>query len=356
MMCTASHPLEEEGIVASGNPTFTLHAIMTYTRRVIGLEVKRLQSGTHRPDLSSSLSSAANYAGLQEAVTSQAESAFASLSVDTLTPAEVLQTALPPRALLLLELGTAPALDQAELLSYCTSLRAAGFAVGIADYRGEAVWKRSLPLLSHIRVRYTGALLPQQKELLRSPLRRQLSFIADGVETDKQLKDAIDAGFQLFQGEFAHRTLRLHWPIAEFKSRALLLQKACTTGELSVEAVQDFTNIGSLDLRLRALLKSEGTAPRVLNSPELLLAELGEERLRQCMQICLVHDMTGQASFTFTSRLFHVARFHELMRASALARPSPSARFEGLLLGAIISVERNESGHGLQTSTMLKQC
>lgn len=245
----------------------------------------------------------------------------------------------------LLFLHTPAQVDPSKLSARCAALHSAGFILGISEYRGESVWESVFPLISYIRCEYNRHLLPRQREILSSPLRRRISFVASGVRTQADLADAMRDGFQLFQGDFAYQVSRLHWPEQEFTQRTLLLEKVCHSSESTSALLAEFLEWTSLSERLSALLRQADPGLRAsVENPEHLFVELGADRTRRFMRIGLMRDLTGSSSPVLLRRLFRSARFHELMRETALRAVSPSACFEGMMLSALHASYDTASG------------
>lgn len=107
-----------------------------------------------------------------------------------------------------LELGEHASPD-AELLLALTRLRQAGYRVGVADYRGDAVRGALVELADVVSI--TIAALPSLvvPGLVRECRSRGATLIANGIEDAASFAHAVELGFDLFEGRYLQRPVLL---------------------------------------------------------------------------------------------------------------------------------------------------
>ncbi len=349
----------EPGPEACTPVAFVLKPVMAYTRRIVRYEVScSVPYGEGPEKISWSYTPPSCHDSLKSCFQKLGCEMPPMFAIPTSMNTEECRCSFPAGSLLMLEpsatLGITP-----ELLSECIALTNAGFCLGISNYQGEAGWNVILPHLTHVRFKYSTKLSTSQRELLRSPLRKRLTFIGTGIDTETDLSEAMRDGVQLFQGSFAYHIKQLHWPDREFTQRLILFKRVCQPEELTLETLQEFLDWTSLAVRLTALLnKTAQTSQASISDPKRLFAELAPSHLKRIMQVSFIQDVTGSTSRVLIGRLVRQARFHELMRSCALSAPSETACFEGLMLGAMAAVSHlpdGTAGAAEHSATLLKQ-
>jgi c-di-GMP-related signal transduction protein len=93
-----------------------------------------------------------------------------------------------------------------RLLAECESLKAQGYILALDDYIHQPVWRHFYPLIDIIKIDFRATSLDtmlQIKEALKDfP---HIKLLAEKVETNEEFAQALDLGFDYFQGYFFSR-------------------------------------------------------------------------------------------------------------------------------------------------------
>jgi c-di-GMP-related signal transduction protein len=89
-----------------------------------------------------------------------------------------------------------------ETVASCTRLKKAGYLLALDAYRLARAGDPLVPLADILKVDFTQVPVEEQREIVRRHTRPGVSILAAKVEHRRELTEAMDAGFQLYQGYF----------------------------------------------------------------------------------------------------------------------------------------------------------
>ncbi|MBI2900529.1 MAG: HDOD domain-containing protein [Planctomycetes bacterium] len=90
----------------------------------------------------------------------------------------------------------------AEVIAACRALKDAGYRLAIDDYTGRPEMDPLVALADVVKVDYRAASAEQRAAYPRMLARRGLLMLAEKVESYAEQREALQAGYQLFQGYF----------------------------------------------------------------------------------------------------------------------------------------------------------
>ncbi len=92
----------------------------------------------------------------------------------------------------------------AEILDACRKLRAAGFRIALDDFIPNTINRAFLPFVNILKVDMHSGSRTQREAVLREFSPSHV-LLAEKVETEDEFTEALDAGFDLFQGYYLGR-------------------------------------------------------------------------------------------------------------------------------------------------------
>ena len=306
--------LDTSYLGATGNVHVTFRPLLTYTRRAFAYEVLSERSwGDSAAEMNWSHESSDASNTFRKDFRAQAGASLAMVTVCVTKSLEECLRDLPPGCILLLQRSSALDLPPDRLVEHCKALIQHGIQVGIAEYGFESYWSPIISLLSFIRVTDSRNLNPSQKAFLLGPHRRQIRFIAQGIENEADLQWAMTAGYQLFQGSFFRTPPRRKLPEAWFKERVLLLQRACEYPCDQSKFIQDLMDYPDIIARLRHALNAFSSEEvHSQEAIEKLSSWLGDALFSRLAQYVLVQELWGQTCRDLMIHCFRQARFFYL--------------------------------------------
>ncbi len=107
---------------------------------------------------------------------------------------------LPPKTTVL---EVQDSVDQdPETVAACTRLRKAGYLLALDSYRLARAGDPLVPLADIFKVDFTQVPAEERREIVRRHMRPGVSLLAEKVEQRRDLTEAMDQGYQLYQGYF----------------------------------------------------------------------------------------------------------------------------------------------------------
>lgn len=93
-----------------------------------------------------------------------------------------------------------------RLLAECQKLKEKGYTLALDDYVHQPVWRHFYPYIDIIKVDFLATQLPQIEKII-GDLRDfpQITLLAEKVETNEHYQQALELGFEYFQGYFFAR-------------------------------------------------------------------------------------------------------------------------------------------------------
>jgi len=90
-----------------------------------------------------------------------------------------------------------------QLLSICKDLHKDGYTIALDDYIHQSVWAHFYPYIKIIKIDWQDTTIEQIKEIKEAIIEHDhIQLLAEKVETYEEYNQALELGFELFQGFF----------------------------------------------------------------------------------------------------------------------------------------------------------
>jgi c-di-GMP-related signal transduction protein len=219
-----------------------------------------------------------------------------------------------------------------DTLEACRALKAAGYAIALDDYAGDAIVAPLVPLADYVKIDFRALSTPAARAELIASLRPATPhLLAEKVETPEEYAQATAEGFACFQGYFLGRpatnTVRriAARPMAYANLLVKLNQPDISVSELEEIVKQDV----SLSYRvLRALNSAANPLRTEISSIRQAIILLGRDTIRRWASLWVIASMNESAHPELVSSSIIRARCCEMIDA----RTRPEAG-NGFLLG-----------------------
>jgi EAL and modified HD-GYP domain-containing signal transduction protein len=248
---------------------------------------------------------------------------------------------LLPKERVVLEILETVTPDQ-EVIDVCVRLKAAGYRLALDDFIAHDTRRVMVPLADMLKVDWLATTSGECRDLIKEHARPDLMFLAEKIETQEDLKIAMDLGFHYFQGYFFQKPVILHTrEIAPLQIHALCLLREVSKSIVDLEAVEKQIKAdASLCYRLLRYLNSSAfffTAE--IRSVRHALMVLGEKQIRKWVALVVTLHAGGGASTELIRTALTRARFCETL-APHLVVGSEDLFFLGLmsLLDVILEI------------------
>ena len=221
-----------------------------------------------------------------------------------------------------------------EVLAACRQLVRRGFTVALDDVSSL---ERLVAFDDAITLVKVDFLVVDEDELLRIARyakQQGLVLLAEKVVTWDDFSEAIDLGFDRFQGYFLSTpTLVRHRTVRAFKSVYMRLLTAVQREEVDFDELASIikTDLGLTNLMLRFANSAHAAQRRKIGSLKDALVIQGNEGVRRTVMLLLLADVGGGSPEQLAIDSVSRARFCELMAEGEHEFEQPS--FELFLLG-----------------------
>jgi EAL and modified HD-GYP domain-containing signal transduction protein len=211
-----------------------------------------------------------------------------------------------------------------EVVSGIKLLHEDGYMVALDDYKFESRWDPLLPYCSIIKVDISGLDLELFSQKIHSLKALGLILLAEKVETHEGFIQALQLGFDLFQGYFFAKPQLLS--TRKLKSNQALLLKMlsrisdpdCQIDELSSLVVQD----PKLSFKVLRFINSAALGlPVKVNSIQQAVVYIGLVRLRAWASLFVMADMNQKSPEIITLGLVRAELCQSLSKELAAGEP-----------------------------------
>jgi EAL and modified HD-GYP domain-containing signal transduction protein len=211
-----------------------------------------------------------------------------------------------------------------EVVSGIKLLHEDGYVVALDDYKFESRWDPLLPYCSIIKVDTSGLDLELFAQKIHSLKALGLILLAEKVETQKVFTQALQLGFDLFQGYFFAKPQLLS--TRKLKSNQALLLKMlarisdpdCQIDELSSLVTQD----PKLSFKVLRFINSAALGlPVKVNSIQQSVIYIGLVRLRAWASLFVMADMNQKSPEIITMGLVRAELCQSLSKELVAGEP-----------------------------------
>ena len=241
-----------------------------------------------------------------------------------------LVTLLPPTTVLeILE----TVVGEKDVLDACARYKAMGYKLALDDFRINSGTRPFVGLADFVKVDFRLSDAKERHKIIDLFRGRNVTLIAEKVETEQEFRIAVAEGFTLFQGYF-------------FCKPTVFSKKRAPTNGVNYLYLISALSQGQFDVaQLSLLLKSEPTlsyqllrlvnsasfgAPQQIRSLQDALVLVGEVRFRKLMMNAIATETCRDRSRELLVDVLHRARFLELMAPYTREEPTEQYLF-GLL-------------------------
>lgn len=242
---------------------------------------------------------------------------------------------LPPESTVIELLETITPDD--EVVAACRRLRDAGYRIALDDYQHSAAMRPLLDLADWVKVDFRGQPSAERRQVERKLRRRPLRLLAEKIETHEEHVEAMESGYELFQGFFFCRPEMMRTrDVAPNRIVYLRLLRTVMATPLDLKLVEELVQQDvSLSLKLLRFLHSAANAwaAEVTNIRQALLI-MGERQIRQWVSLVAVFGLAQGKPGELVVVALTRARFAE--RVAALV--GLTDRADDLFLAGLLSV------------------
>lgn len=221
---------------------------------------------------------------------------------------------LPPHLAIIEILGTVPATP--EVLRAVRRLRDAGYRIALDDHVDEPERAPFLPLSDIVKIDFL-ALEPPARRALAKRLRGEgKRLLAKKVEAHRDFEEALDQGYELFQGyHFSRPETRTRRDIPQSKLSYLRFLRELFKPKLDLDELEDIIKREmSLSAKLLRYLNSARFSPEdEIDSIQRALVTLGEKPLRQWGSLVAMTCLGEEKPVELVNMCMVRARFCELL-------------------------------------------
>jgi c-di-GMP-related signal transduction protein len=221
-----------------------------------------------------------------------------------------------------------------EVIEACRGLREKGYVIALDDVSSFDEVKPYLSVVKIVKVDLRLTDLRQRRDLVQRLRRYGMTALAEKVETRQEHREAVQCGFQLFQGYFFQKPeVMQRRDVPALQTHSLRLLQAASAEELDFQLIEDaIRQEPSLCFRLLRYLNSPLFAIEFeIRSIEHALQLLGESEVRRWLMVTVAAALGEQKSPELVVWALVRARFCEL------AASDGRVRVEGAFLMGLLS-------------------
>ncbi|MBI5170870.1 MAG: HDOD domain-containing protein [Candidatus Eisenbacteria bacterium] len=225
----------------------------------------------------------------------------------------------------------------AEVIAACRRLRDAGYRIALDDYRHSDAMRPLLELAEWVKVDFRGQPRVERHILERDLRRRGHRLLAEKIETHEEHVEAMESGYELFQGFFFCRPEMMRMrDVAPNRIVFLRLLRAVNGTSLDLGLVEELVQQDvSLSMKLLRFLHSAANAwAAEVTSIRQALLILGERQIRRWVSLVAVFGLARGKPGELVVVALTRARFAEHLAALA----GLEARSDDLFLAGLLSV------------------
>jgi c-di-GMP-related signal transduction protein len=176
-----------------------------------------------------------------------------------------------------------------ELVERCRSLKESGFTLALDDHEYSPVYHELYEIVDIIKMDLMQSPLERLAEMVKQFEPYPLQLLAEKVETQKEFKQCLDLGFDLFQGYyFAKPSVMEKKKMQDYGSTLLKLMRLLNEDAEQREIENTFRADPGLTYKLLVLVNSVGTGTRSkIGTVRHAIAILGRKQIKRWVQLAL---------------------------------------------------------------------
>lgn len=201
------------------------------------------------------------------------------------------------------------------LIQACRELGMMGYDIALDDFDFTEKWELLIPFARYIKLDFRSSDRMQRTKLMARLRYHNIQFVAEKVESETEYQQAMQEGFQLFQGYYFMKPVVMARPslLAVVNKLRFLaeLSKAEMDREQVVRLLKEEPSIGYRVLRVA------NSAAMGLRHPvktlECALTMVGEEQFRKLATLAIATEFSGGTSLEPIRYILQRARLCELL-------------------------------------------
>ncbi len=217
-----------------------------------------------------------------------------------------------------------------RLLAIVKELKSLGYTIALDDYIHTPVWRHFYPFIDIIKIDFLAMTLEEIQQVLTDVKGfPNVKFLAEKVESHEQFKQALDMGFDLFQGYFFSKPEVIQTKSlapSEMTLAELLYETSCAEMDLR-KITQVFERDVNLAYKLLRYTNSAAFKRRAeISTIKQALVVLGAEELKKFLSVLFAAQVSSnkppelmRLSLTRARFAECLAKDHGMMQDTAMA-------------------------------------
>jgi EAL and modified HD-GYP domain-containing signal transduction protein len=208
-------------------------------------------------------------------------------------------------------------------------LHECGYRIALDDFVPTKEWRRFLPYVSIIK--FDIRVIPIEKAaiFIQSLSQYQINFLAEKVETYEEFEQALEAGFNYFQGYFFSKPEMIKKKRLKPSFLAVIqLCKEIADKPIDFDEVERLLSIDiTLSYKLLTYVNSGYTLTTKIKSFRQALIYLGEDRLRRFISLVAIASVQDDKPDSLYTLAIQRARMCELLLSLMKTKYDPGQAF-----------------------------
>ncbi|ARP38642.1 EAL and HDOD domain-containing protein [Vibrio syngnathi] len=177
-----------------------------------------------------------------------------------------------------------------ELLEAIITIYDAGYTIALDDFVPSKAWKRFLPYVSIIKFDIRLISIAKASTFMNTLKDLNIEFLAEKVETHEEYQEAIQAGFNYFQGYFFSKPEMIQTRALNpaFLTIVQLLKEIANDPINFAEVERLITLDMTMSYKLLSYVNSAGGSSTPIRSFHQALVYLGEQKLRKLVSLVAI--------------------------------------------------------------------
>ncbi|MCT4631870.1 MAG: HDOD domain-containing protein [Firmicutes bacterium] len=183
-----------------------------------------------------------------------------------------------------------------EIINAVIDIKSKGYKIALDDFVLHNVYDELIQYADIIKIDYMGTTSKQRKNILKKHKKKGIKFLAEKIETYDEFKEAVEMGFEYFQGYFFSKPVLVKAKdISEVSSNYVAIFDELDKEEPSYELIADiFKRDLNLSYKLLRLVNSPAFYKKSrIDSLQSALVYLGFKEIRKWLSILMIRDIGG---------------------------------------------------------------
>ncbi len=228
-----------------------------------------------------------------------------------------------------------------ELLEAIKHLHECGYRIALDDFVPTKAWKRFLPYISIIKFDIRATPIEKAAIYIQAISQYEIEFLAEKVETYEEFKQALEVGFDYFQGYFFSKPEMIKKKRLKPSFMTVIqLCKEIADKPIDFDEVERLFSIDiTLSYKLLTFVNSGYTLSTKIKSFRQALVYLGEDQLRRFISLVAIASVQDDKPDSLYALAIQRARMCEILLGHMKTKYDPGQAFlTGMfsLLGSLL--------------------